>query len=353
MWKVFGCSGATNSSLIVQAIDRSLDPNGDGNFSDRADIINMSLGSAFSEFPGSAVLTAIDNAALVGVINVVAAGNNGDTYYSINGLGQTPNAISVAASADNGFYFQNVQVTNPPNIAGQYPAAVASFGPGLGPGGFNGSAVLASPANACVPLANAPQVAGKIALIDRGTCTLVTKVRNAQNAGAVAVIIANNTPTLPFNIGDDGTGRDIKIPSYLLSQTGGDLIRQELQAFSGVDVSLQSNNISSQPGLANTLLSSSSRGGVFNNAVKPDIAAPGVNISSAFLGSGNGTAFLAGTSMSSPHVAGVMALLKDKYPNFTTNELKELTYSMGNDGCNFAVMYPIWCDLLAQASEPP
>lgn len=329
--KVFGCQGATRGDLLVQAIERAVDLNGDGNFSDHADIINMSLGSPFFPFAGSAEIISIDNAALVGVINVVAAGNNGDTYYGTNGLGQTTNAISVAAMLDDGIYAQNIQITSPPDIAGNYPAAVSEFGPALSPSGFTGSVVLTSPADACTAVINASQLAGNIAFIDRGTCTLVTKVRNAQNAGATAVIVANNTTNLPLNVGDDGTGRDIIIPNYLISQSAGDLIRQQLQSLNQVNASLLFNNISAQPNLANTLLASSSRGGAFGNSVKPDITAPGGNISSSWLGSGNEAAFFTGTSMASPMLAGVTALLVEKYPDNSPDELKGLLYSTGAD----------------------
>jgi len=60
---------------------------------------------------------------------------------------------------------------------------------------------------------------------DRGTCTFVTKVRNAQNAGAVGVIIANNVDTPPFTMGDDGTGSDITIPAVMISKADGMTIR--------------------------------------------------------------------------------------------------------------------------------
>ncbi len=328
--RVFGCQGATSSSVIVQAIERAFDPNGDGDFSDRADIINMSLGSPFFPLAGSPELKAIDNAGQAGVITVVAAGNNGDTYYSVNGLGQTRNSISVAAVLDNGVYAQNVQINSPSEIAGKYPAAVSEFGPALGASGLSGNVVYVSPTDGCAPLDNAAQIAGNIALVDRGTCTLVTKTRNAQNAGATAVIVINDTSSLPINVGDDGTGRDIRIPNYLISQTTGDPIRQRLQALNQVNVSLLFGDVNSAPTLANTLLPSSSRGGAFDNVVKPDIAAPGY-ITSSWLGSGNGAAFGTGTSMASPMMAGVMALLVDKYPNSTSDELKALLYSTGAD----------------------
>ncbi|MGH9934921.1 MAG: S8 family serine peptidase, partial [Blastocatellia bacterium] len=237
-FKVFGCGGATRGDLIVQAIERALDPNGDGNFSDRADIINMSLGSPFFPLAGSPELTAIENLARAGVIPVFAAGNNGDTYYGINALGQAPNALSVAAMLDNGIAIQNVQVNSPPTIVAQYAAAVSEFGPALGAPGVTGNLVYAFPRDGCAPITNTTLIRGNIAFMDRGVCTLTTKVRNAQAAGATAAIVANNTPTQPLNVGDDGTGRDIKIPNFLVSQTAGDLFRLQLQSGSQLNLSL-------------------------------------------------------------------------------------------------------------------
>jgi len=51
-----------------------------------------------------------------------------------------------------------------------------------------------STTDACSPITNGAQVSGKIALVDRGSCTFVTKVKNAQNAGAIAAIVADNQP---------------------------------------------------------------------------------------------------------------------------------------------------------------
>ena len=67
---------------------------------------------------------------------------------------------------------------------------------------------------------------GNIALIDRGGgITFVTKVRNAQNAGANAVIICNNTDGLPIIMGDDLTGADIVIPSIMISKADGERLK--------------------------------------------------------------------------------------------------------------------------------
>jgi PKD repeat protein len=75
-------------------------------------------------------------------------------------------------------------------------------------------------------LINSNILNGKIALIDRGSCPFVTKVQEAQNAGAVAVIIVNNVPGAPITMG--GTSTTINIPSIMISQTDGNLIKSAL-----------------------------------------------------------------------------------------------------------------------------
>ncbi len=78
----------------------------------------------------------------------------------------------------------------------------------------------------CNSLVNASEISGKIAVVDRGDCFFTEKVKSAQNAGAVAVIVVNNQPNgLPPMGGDDPT---ISIPSAGISQADGDLIKAVL-----------------------------------------------------------------------------------------------------------------------------
>ncbi len=70
--------------------------------------------------------------------------------------------------------------------------------------------------------ANATDMNGKIALIRRGTCAFVVKVKNAQDAGAIGVIVINNTPGNPIAMG--GTDASITIPSGMVSLSIGDLL---------------------------------------------------------------------------------------------------------------------------------
>jgi len=121
-------------------------------------------------------------------------------------------------------------VNSPAGIAGTTLGAYASFGGALTTGGLTGDVVLADDgaaptSDACSPLVNAAQVAGKICLIDRGTCTFTSKVKTAQDAGAIGVIIANNTTGLPQPGGSDPT---ITIPVIGVSQATGNSIKAQL-----------------------------------------------------------------------------------------------------------------------------
>src|SRR5205814_2997631 len=84
-----------------------------------------------------------------------------------------------------------LHVNAPAGIAGNYAVGTADFGPHVSSSVTAGNVAQASPADGCSAVSSA--VSGKLAPIDRGTCTFVVKVKNAQNAGAVGVIVANNT----------------------------------------------------------------------------------------------------------------------------------------------------------------
>ena len=126
----------------------------------------------------------------------------------------------------------NVVVVDPPSsAAGTYGASGADFGPPPTEGGFDGDIVLvndgsANPTEGCNPLIGFP--ADAIALVDRGTCPFVQKVNNAQDAGAGAVIVANNVPGAPIQM--SGTDPNIVIPSVMVSLDDGNTIKTGLPA---------------------------------------------------------------------------------------------------------------------------
>lgn len=91
---------------------------------------------------------------------------------------------------------------------------------------------------ACTAPLNATALAGKVALIDRGTCGFAVKILNAQNAGAAAVIVADNIPgEYPIIMG--GTDNTIIIPAVMVSFETGDTIKQNLSAHTNVKVSMK------------------------------------------------------------------------------------------------------------------
>lgn len=140
-----------------------------------------------------------------------------------------------------------INVYSPAAIAGSARVGLAAFGPPLSSPGVTSDVVLAldpaipttspSPTDACSPLINAAQVAGKIALMDRGACAFTVKVKNAQDAGAVGVIVADNAPGDP-PLGLGGADATIVIPSVRVSLTLGTAIKTRLLAAETVNVNL-------------------------------------------------------------------------------------------------------------------
>lgn len=125
----------------------------------------------------------------------------------------------------------DLAVTSPPAIAGAKTFGNAEFGPDPGAQTVSADVVLVvddtSPFNdGCEGILNGAAVAGKIALIDRGLCPFVDKAANAQAAGAVAVIVANNVAGTPPAMG--GTLPGLTIPVVSVSQSDGNAIKAEL-----------------------------------------------------------------------------------------------------------------------------
>jgi hypothetical protein len=128
---------------------------------------------------------------------------------------------------------QTLRINSPGDIAGSYQIQPAFFGPEIGNPDVSGNLVVAvdgtnQPNLVCESVANAAEVAGRIALIDRGECFFTVKVKNAQEAGAIAVLIVNNEDQgLPPMGGSDAT---ITIPSAGITKADGELLKQALEA---------------------------------------------------------------------------------------------------------------------------
>jgi subtilisin family serine protease len=319
--KVFGGGGST--ALTEEALDWAADPNGDGNTSDRLDVVNLSLGDPFGvQDPLDPEQVAVKRLNDLGCVVVIAAGNDGNVYYAAGAPGIAPEALTVANIFHDGVAFSSVEVTAPPALAGNYACVEGEFTPRLSAiGPVSGPLVYASPNDACGALLNSNSVAGRVALLDRGTCFFSDKVRHAQRAGAIGAIVVNNASDAPFTMGGNGDNSDLRIPAVMISRSDGEIFKRNLT--NGLTVKLAATAATLHPELADLANETSSRGPtLYRGQLKPDLAAPGTSIKSASAGSGSGGVVYTGTSMSCPHAAGAAALLRQLHPSWTAPEIK-------------------------------
>lgn len=135
-------------------------------------------------------------------------------------------------------------IHDPAAIADTYEAQPAVFGPSLTVTGTMGNITIGddgdntnsgSTTDACEPLVNGDEISGTIALVDRGSCAFTTKVFNAQNAGAIGVVVANSIPGPPIPM--VGSHPSITIPSEMIGIDTALLIKNEIMT-NTVDVNI-------------------------------------------------------------------------------------------------------------------
>ena len=301
------CSAVSSSCsglALLQGMDYALDPNGDGSIADAVDVINMSLGSSFGQQEDD-LSFASQNAVDAGVTVVASAGNSADRPYIVGSPSSTPGVISVAQTQVPSAVAYPLVVTGitPSTINNTATVDWAPIG-----AGFSGEVVrlgTACPGGGAYFNNNSP--AGKVALIDRGTCAVSLKVDRAAKDGAIAVLIANNAPGDPptFSFG----GGDTFVPTVVISQADGNRIKTALGATGVNPAVVASVSPAVSVPLVGSMVGSSSRGPSMSfDAIKPDIGAPGASVS-AIAGSGSETQAFGGTSGAAPMVAGSAALL--------------------------------------------
>jgi subtilisin family serine protease len=335
-FKVFGCEGSTN--VVGEAIDRAMDPNGDGDTSDHVDVINMSLGSnyGFADDGDSEMSNAASDA---GITVAVASGNAGD-FQDVGGSpGDANKVIAVANTQDASSVIDALHVSAPVSIAGDYGAERSVAYDWAHQPDLSGNLVrLTETGNldGCSTLntADAAAVSGNVAFLewtDSGTrrCGSVARAANVVAAGATGFVFADDQETFSAGI----TGSAVK-PGVMVTKSAGDAIRAELVAGHTVTVSGTTANGFNQlfPEDNNKINASSSRGVHDTGNVKPDVAAVGTSVFSTAVGTGDQGVSFTGTSMATPMVAGLAALVRSAHPAWTPEQVKaDIMNTAGQD----------------------
>lgn len=314
-YKVFGCEGSTTAEIMLAAMEKVLD--------DKMDVLNMSIGSAF-QWPDYPTAKAASRLVKRGVVVVASIGNSGASgAFAAGAPGLGEDVIGVAS-------FDNTRITKPQFIAGSdgqgfnfNPATGAPTPPKTGslPLAKTGTPTTAN--DGCAPIANS--LGGQAVLIRRGTCSFYTKALNAQNAGAAAVILYNNQAgDLSPTVAPPGAGNaPISIPVVMLNADEGAAL-DALIARGGADLTW-TDRVGSVPSTSGNLISSFSSYGLSPDlTLKPDLGAPGGFIYSTYPLEKGGYASLNGTSMSSPHVAGMAALLLEAKPKTRAEDVRAI-----------------------------
>jgi subtilisin family serine protease len=302
---------SARSEDILNALDAA--------YSDGFDIANMSLGGG-SHGIQDLLMVAVDNLDQANMVVAVAAGNSGPGLFTVQSPGAAQRALT-AGGATVGHY-----IGAPVTVEGTtYGAAVGDFatvssdltaplGVVAGSIGGLGDACTALPTNS---------LAGQIALVSRGNCFFSVKIRNAQAAGAVATLVANNVFGDPFAMGTDGLPSQPTIPAYMVSQDDGQTLKTKGGAATTIGVALAY----FQTGNDDIMYSNSGQGPTdVDFRVKPDVVAPGVNVLSSipvsYCGGDPCFAFFTGTSMATPHLAGSAAIVRQQHPEWSAADVR-------------------------------
>lgn len=300
-YKGLGNLGGYTSDLAA-AIDQAV--------TDGVDVINYSVG-------GGAGLTGADElaylfAANAGVFVATSAGNSGPTAGTIGGPASVPWVTAVGASTQRRFFQGRVVLGNGEEYTG------ASITPGVGP------APLVDAADAgdelCMPGELDPDVvSGSIVLCMRGAIGRVAKSDAVRQAGGVGMIMYEQSDQ--GNLFTDTHW----VPTVHVDNTPGLAIKSYIADAEAPTAQILTGEKTEWP-YAPSMTQFSSRGPnlVAEDIIKPDVTAPGLQVLAGASphpdpGSYPSELFqsIAGTSMSSPHVAGVFALIKQVHPEWS------------------------------------
>lgn len=299
------------STDLVAAIDQAV--------ADGVDVLNFSIGGGAATTTVSATGEAFGGAASAGIFVAASAGNSGPGASTLDNA--APWLTTVGASTIPS-YEATVQLGN----GESYPGAsivVAPDAPLTGP--------LVTATSVAMTGATTPELceaneldpakaAGKIVVCERGVSPRLDKSAEVARAGGIGMVLVNPTPS------------SLDLDNHVIPTVHVDAqYRERVYGYAetaGATTTLVDGNTTNITSPAPQMAGFSSRGPVLadgSDLLKPDITAPGVAILAAGASEigGEGTyAFLSGTSMSSPHIAGLALLYFGVHPNATPSEVK-------------------------------
>jgi subtilisin family serine protease len=314
-----GCFNSDSVAAVNQAI------------ADGVDILNFSISGGSNAYTDPVELAFLD-AYDAGILVNASAGNAGPGAGTANHAGPWTNTVAASTSnrhfvgtltlrASNGDTFTAQGATITPGIAAQTPVVRASDVPGQ-------PNDLCQPASEAAGAVNfAPgSLTGKIVVCRRQVGARVLKSYNASLGGAAGMILYNGTPNLGVNTDNHW------VPSIHVENTapGTHPLIAFFTGHTGVTASFTTGAPTTVRG--DVMTSFSSRGPL-GDFLKPDVTAPGIQILAGNTPDPHDTNFvvgppgqlyqaIAGTSMSSPHSAGIAALVKAAHPDWTPGQIK-------------------------------
>jgi subtilisin family serine protease len=288
-------------------------------YQDGMDVANMSLGGKSSGIDDLLAM-GVDDLDRANMVVAVAAGNSGPGLNTIESPGKAERALTAGAATVGHFIATPVTAggLTVPAASGDFKTVTSDLTATLAKvaGTTNGLST------ACSALP-AGSLTGKIALISRGTCTFSQKIRNAQDAGAIAALVQNNVAGDPIAMGLGGIPNEPTIFAYMVSLTDG----QALQAKDGLATTISATKSYFVSGNDDFMAGFSSQGPTdVDFRIKPDVVAPGVNVLSSiphgFCAAPPCWAFFQGTSMATPHLAGSAAVVLGQHPSWSAAQVR-------------------------------
>jgi subtilisin family serine protease len=299
----------------------------DAAYADGFDVANMSLGGG-THGTLDLLTIAVDNLDVANMVVAVAAGNSGPGHFTVESPGSAARALTAGASTVPHFVGAPLTVGGSTFgiAAGDFATVSADLTANLGVVLNTGGNL----SNACTAGDGKPaagSLTGKIALISRGVCTFSEKIRNSQDAGAIAALVVNNVAGDPTAMGLGGIANEPTIPAYMAALG----VKAALVADNGLSATISATKSYFSTTNVDIMAGFSSQGPTdVDFRVKPDVVAPGVNVLSSI--PGNEWAFFQGTSMATPHLAGSAAVLKGQHPNWPAWAIRSAIVNTADQG---------------------